>query len=950
MGGVEKQDKRDLRQEVKETVKDIKNSLKSLEEDLAFLDDIANNKKSKILEKTVDNYRSKIKEIKKEMRSAKRHKELSYLKAKQDTIVNLWNLIEELKDITAKEKQLSSNEKYQSKQFKENVKNNRLMVELSFLNAFNSASEKFQSDMKEIISGKRDANFVLSVYTNPDYKQYLDDIYFQSEQIPELHGELRSIYNNSNIYANQWGYVYQIPGGNNKYNKSWNTKETSSTGKTTLGWLMKDKFNQWGNWFYESLKKSGAPEPMAAWLWILTKAVPLGATVFLTWKAIKSAYDLVFKSTDDKWFSLWKFWGNLAKVTWWWFSLAALFWDIDKLGESAGFDVKEYFSFPWEDGKPVDFSKQENLLTAALSDQCPEEKKQQIVYPMLGMSTTMGLTYAQLQSASTFDANGKIKSVDYNKLQKVLDDTWKKDNPTIWKKISARIKDAQKLKEKKGIDIVAHTMDDITKKELEDNPTGTTAEYFAQKIWEDLKKWEDVMRTTVIDNLFISTEKWKLNRLLDDKKDDIIETIIDEDKYFDKFQSGERKLTIENDEIIMIDEEKGKCLFDINAKDPFEKLESWEDLDDKVTIKDYLNTIKDMKLSEKVEIVKAMNMLHDVVDDDQKSALKLHIDASGNIAWLSSYGQILNFDYKNKKIPWLDIQFENIEELFKTANLINKLKDVVKTKNPDHNWNDPFKKTWGNSLNFDDEDSPRYNTLTLLKNYKWRNNSGDIAKWLWGSKWMEELTAYMNTWRNREKDIYTNQPQYIKDKQVFFDTLSLDNNGDSVAMFDAINNVYEKLPNPTSSKQKAMKIDKINGLDKIKLTTYGQETILDYKAKKIEGLNVVLKNFDELFLTANLINRVKDIAITKTPWINPDGSWDDRNSPFSLGKSNSLEFRSITDPWYNELTILGNYRPFYHSTKLTASALGTTEWMKKFTGYMNTWWNDYVRKKYWQNT
>ncbi len=806
--------------------------------------------------------------------------------------------------------------------------------------------------MKEIISRKRDANFVLSVYTNPDYKQYLDDIYFQSEQIPELHGELRSIYNNSNIYANQWEYVYQIPWGSNGY--SWSGLEVSSTEKTkdTLFGEGVDLFNNRGNATYNKLDKRWAPKLLSGLLAGGVKIAPLVATGILAWKTAGKLFDLVFKSTDDKWFSWWKFWDNLLKLLWPGLAMTALFADkgkfMSQLKKTTWKDFSDYFHFTWEDGERVDISESENLLTAALSDQCPEEKKESLVYPMLGMSTTMGLTYAQLQSVASFDSNEKIESVDYSKLQKVVDDTWKKENPKIWRKISARIKDAQELKDKKWIDVIAHTMNDITKEELAENPTGTTAEYFAQKIWEDLKKWEDAMKKIFIENIITSTEKWKLNKLLGDKKDAIIKTIIDEEEYFNKFKSGERKLAIENDEIILVDQDNKKYLINIDADDPFKKLESWEDLKDKVGIKMQLENIKNMKVAEKVTIINAMNMLYDVVDSQQKSNLKLYIDANGNVVWLSSYDQNLVFNYKNKQIPWLDIQFENIDELLKTANLINKLKDTVKTKNPNHNWNDPFEKTWTNSLEFNDKNSPRYNSLTLLRNYwRARNNSGDIAEWLWGSEWMEKFTQYMNTWRNTEKDIYTNQKSFITGKQKLFAQTWLDNT-EKVAMFRAIEKVYEKLPNATAWKQKDMKIElDSTNLNNMKITTYGQEIVINYKTKQVNGLNIRLNTFDELFLTANLINRVKAIAITKTPWKNPDGSWNDRNSPFSLGKLNSLEFRSITDPWYNELTILGNYRPFYHNTKHTASALGATEWMKEFTKYMNTWWNSYVEKRYW---
>lgn len=252
------------------------------------------------------------------------------------------------------------------------------------------------------------------------------------------------------------------------------------------------------------------------------------------------------------------------------------------------------------------------------------------------------------------------------------------------------------------------------------------------------------------------------------------------------------------------------------------------------TIENLQTTPENKKL-----IRKALNMFYEKYP---RKDIKVELTWSWPLLTLETYSKKTELDFDNtKKLKWLNVDFDNYFEIFKAANLTNRLRDIF--KNNQAKSIDPFHVDILD-ITFDD-----VSFLSLEK------DTSAISAWLFG-----DLRKVSRKLAN-DKDLYTgylNNLWLMEDKATGFYAVENAN-----LPFDTTQNIikgfkefYKKFPN--SNKE----VKFISGKE-IAFQSYETKTPLDLVGKKIVGLDVTFPDYNELFKAANLINRIKQVTKDK---------------------------------------------------------------------------------------
>lgn len=253
------------------------------------------------------------------------------------------------------------------------------------------------------------------------------------------------------------------------------------------------------------------------------------------------------------------------------------------------------------------------------------------------------------------------------------------------------------------------------------------------------------------------------------------------------------------------------------------------------TIENLSTTPENKKL-----IKKALNMFYEKYP---RQDLKVELTGNRPLLSLETYGKktYLNLDNK-KELQGLNVSFDNYFELFKAANLTNRLRDIF--KNTQSKSLDPF------HIELTDIGFDTTSALAL------ETDTRAISSGFFGDLKKVSRKLYEN------KDFYSkylNNLWLLEDKSTGF--FAIENTD---LPFDTKQNIikgfkefYKAFPN--SNKEVKM----IPSGTDIAFQTYETNTPLDLVGKKIVGLDVTFPDYFELFKAANLINRIKQVTKDK---------------------------------------------------------------------------------------
>lgn len=222
--------------------------------------------------------------------------------------------------------------------------------------------------------------------------------------------------------------------------------------------------------------------------------------------------------------------------------------------------------------------------------------------------------------------------------------------------------------------------------------------------------------------------------------------------------------------------------------------------------------------------------------------------ADGNTLNVKSYRKITPIDFNKNQVVWLNIDFGNFEDMFKTANLTNKIRSTFENITSKKTI-DPFgQKTFNDDITFDDK-SVR----------DWRPDVAAVSDGLWRGS-LRTVSPKLAETSNKQLYIkYLNDLWLMQDKaEGFFPIIDQFSNFDTKQkIIDWFKSFYKNHP----SEEKNIKFEKNN--EETLLKTYEQSTPIDLVSKKIIWLSLQFDTYEELFKVANLINKAKDVTIDK---------------------------------------------------------------------------------------
>jgi len=286
--------------------------------------------------------------------------------------------------------------------------------------------------------------------------------------------------------------------------------------------------------------------------------------------------------------------------------------------------------------------------------------------------------------------------------------------------------------------------------------------------------------------------------------------------------------------------------------------------------------------------------------------------ANGSILNVNSYKKTTPIDFSKSQIEWLNIDFDNFEDLFKTANLTNKIRNTFQNIESE-SIIDPFHVD-AIDIKFD--------------NKSLRDRKPDVAAvsdWLWRG-WLEKTSAKLAEGYNKDLYVkYLNDLRLIEDKSLwFFNLINNINTPDKKQkIIDWFKSFYKNHP----SEEKDIKL----GLDQnwnAYLETYDQITNIDINWKKISGLSLQFSTYEELFKIANLINKTK--SITEEKETSPNSDWE----VFDITYLWALEFywKEKTIRIFDETWLTNNSEKFYErANKFLLESYLNERWKNKGT-------------------
>lgn len=295
-----------------------------------------------------------------------------------------------------------------------------------------------------------------------------------------------------------------------------------------------------------------------------------------------------------------------------------------------------------------------------------------------------------------------------------------------------------------------------------------------------------------------------------------------------------------------------------------------------------VNIIDQAELQKDLEQIDALDL-----SDAQKEKLKkdykefyqkyptfktiwVELIADGKILKVRSYNKETPIDFGKSQIAGLNIDMDNFEDLFKTANLTNKIRNTF--------WNinskslvDPFHQDPGFDITFDDKSI--------------RDRRPDVAAvsdWLWRGG-LKKTSPKLTETSNKQLYIqYLNNLRLMEDKANGFFLLR-----DNISNFDTTQKIidwFKAFYKEHPSEEKDIKFEKNDQW--ICLVTYEQSTPIDLINKKVKGLSLQFDTYEELFKVANLINRIESITADKQT----DKQYDPEDGPFDITWLGALEF------------------------------------------------------------
>ncbi|AHB40983.1 hypothetical protein P148_SR1C00001G0174 [candidate division SR1 bacterium RAAC1_SR1_1] len=223
--------------------------------------------------------------------------------------------------------------------------------------------------------------------------------------------------------------------------------------------------------------------------------------------------------------------------------------------------------------------------------------------------------------------------------------------------------------------------------------------------------------------------------------------------------------------------------------------------------------------------------------------------AAGNTLNVNSYRKTTPIDFNKNQVAGLNIDFGNFEDMFKTANLTNKIRSTFENIQS-QKIIDPFgQKIANDDIIFDDKSiRNRRPDVAAVSDGLWRGGLRTVSPKLTETSNKQLYIEYLNNlWLMQDK------------AEGFFPVIENFTNSDTrKKIIDGFKAFYKEHP----SEEKNIKFEK-DEKGNVSLKTYEQSTPIDLTSKKITGLSLSFETYEELFKVTNAINKAKSVTIDK---------------------------------------------------------------------------------------
>lgn len=293
---------------------------------------------------------------------------------------------------------------------------------------------------------------------------------------------------------------------------------------------------------------------------------------------------------------------------------------------------------------------------------------------------------------------------------------------------------------------------------------------------------------------------------------------------------------------------------------PEETILEWEEIDANIINQENLQ--KDLDEIDKLDLSDAAKTK---IKKDYKEFYKkypsiktiwVELIADWNTLNVKSYRKTTPIDFNENKVAGLNIDFGNFEDMFKTANLTNKIRSTFENI-PSETPIDPFHQDLDDIAFNDKAIWNRRPDVSVVSDGLWRGSLRKVSPKLAESSNKQLYIKYLNDlWLMQDKAGW------------FFPVIEKFNNFDTrQKIIDGFKSFYKN----HSSEEKNIKFKQDENKN-IFLETYEQPTPIDIASKKIIGLDISFGSYEELFKVANLINKAK--SVTKDKEIDGDEAFD----------------------------------------------------------------------------
>jgi len=623
---------------------------------------------------------------------------------------------------------------------------------------------------------------------------------------------------------------YEAPEGStwtnieNQTNQTWGWRQTyaptnyesakEAFAKWWVGWAMKHRIDQ--------TNMSDQQKQFRSWAWNLAMTAGM---VFVGWKMVSSAWNLLRGKHK---------WDKEAKRkarTWLLAPTALIFWAQARSGEWPGkvftwgaLSQKIAWMF-WRNYANEDTNSQ-IWLYQNTANTSGESRERQIKYTEWFQWTTAlfnGMTYGEMNQFLIQDKNTiKINPEKYEELLELLENWPNKNEAAL-----SFVKSIGKHDDKRIINLWLTGMGIKNVRQLEREPdkkfdeTAANAIVRLNLVTEYLeKKWYNKVNseTQYLVDEYISTGKPTLEQL--DKRGDV----------FYKF--------------VEIKDETG-------LGDKIKELADWDK-------------------EKEEELLLAINTFYTHMPNAQRN-IDIQWDRP-NVSFVT-YGQKTTINLKDKYIEGFSpSRFSSYFELFKAANLTNRIQDICKDKLATKD--EPFYIGRTGNIIFNDADTRSKERDTKIVNAGFLWSLKDISPTL--EKHKEAYAVYLNNLRDRKikpREILDELPAWLISQ---INTITAGDSTKTAEITLEMKRFYTYMPN--ASRNIILSWTRPN----IEFTTYGEITRINLEHKYIENFSPSrFGSYFELFKAANLTNRIQAICKDKLAT---------KDEPFYIGQTGNIIF------------------------------------------------------------